>query len=177
MFPKLYFPELIDTVTVDDTLIAAIWGYASRTLTQTAAQVAASVSGSDLAIVRGVTLEATLTGLTIPATWSKIYFTIKKYPGTADSGATVQIVESNPGDADDGLIILNAATNADESLATLTIDQGAGTAAILITDNATALLALDTFAYDLKALLSDGSSVVLTQAHVSVGATSTESIT
>lgn len=176
MFPIGYFPELVGSVTISDALIAAIWAHESRTLTQTAAQVAASVSGSDLAIVRAVTFEATLTGLNIPATWSKIYFSVKKYRAVADTDAVVQIVVSNPAaPLTDGLLRINrtAGTLAHGSLV---VSQVAGTVAITLADNASALLVDDAYVYDAKALLTDGTSVLLTAANASVDDTVTESI-
>lgn len=155
---------------------ADIWANATRTLTQTAAQVAASVTGSDLAIVRAVTFEATLTGLTIPATWSKIYFTAKRYRAVADSEAVVQIVVSSPAaPLTDGLLRINrtAGTLAHGSLV---VDQALGTVGIVLADDASTLLVADAYVYDVKALLADGTSVLLTAANVSVGDAVTESI-
>lgn len=175
MFPRLYFPELVDTVTVDDALIAAIWAHSSRTLTQTAAEVAASVSGSDLAIVRAVTFEATLTGLNIPATWSKIYFTVKKYRAVADADAVVQVLESNPSGAGDGLLRINRAAGT-LAQGSLVVDQALGTLEITLADDATTLLVGDAYVYDAKALLTDGTSVLLTAANATVADTVTETI-
>lgn len=161
---------------------ADVWAYATRALTQTAAQVAASVSGSDLTITRAVTFSATLTGLTVPATWTKMYFTVKRRLAQPDSTAIVQVVESNPSDGDDGLTYLNEAAAATPGDGSLTVNQGAGTVVILLTDNATAELPVsanadsNVYEYDVKVLLSDGSSQVLTAADATIAATPTEAI-
>jgi hypothetical protein len=64
---------LIDAiVTAIAALPAALWAWTSRTLTQPAAAVVAAVTGSTLTITNRVTFSATISGLTIPATWSKV---------------------------------------------------------------------------------------------------------
>ena len=65
--------------------------------------------------------------------------------------------------ATDGLLYLDGAA-ATAAQASLTVDQGAGTVVIAITDNATAALGMTytTYVYDLKVLLSDGSTQQLT---------------
>lgn len=152
-----------------------IWEYASRTLTQTAAQVIAAVTGSNLAIVRGTTFAATLTGLSVQVTWTKIYLTAKRSVGAIDADALIQIVESNPGAGADGLLRLNGAA-ATAAQASLTVSQGAGTVAISISDNATAPLLQGSYQYDLKAIMADGTSELLTTGLLSITYTPTEAI-
>jgi len=151
-----------------------VWEYYARTLTATAAAVAASVTGSALSITKGATFTATLSGLTIPATWTKVYFTLKRDAGDADSAAIVQIVESNPADAGDGLLYLNGAPAAAAGDGALVVTQAAGTVAITLDDEAAALLTVrGGLLYDMKALSSDGTSTVLTAATAAIAATPT----
>jgi len=154
------------------------WLAASRTLTSTAAQTAAAVDGDDLNVVKAATFSATISSLTIPATWAAMYFTVKPASdlGDADTVAVIQIKESNPADGGDGLLYLNgaAATAANGSLTT---NQGAGTVAIVLSDNSTDSLAeTGLLCYDLKVLKSDGSSTVLASGNLNISLTPTRTI-
>jgi hypothetical protein len=132
---------------------------------------------NDLTVTAGVSFAATLSGLTIPATWSKIYLTAKGSERDADSAAKVQLVETNPGALTDGLLYLNGAAGT-AAQGTLTIDQAAGTIAITLTDEST-----DDFttrwsgAYDVKCLLADGTSQILTYGAFTIALTETKAIT
>lgn len=150
------------TLTSFGTLIADIWSYITRTLTTPAASGTDPVDGTDLNITIAATLGATITGLTISASWTKIYFTIKADKTDADADAIVQIVVSNPGAGGDGLIRLaNGTVTAGNGA--LTVTQASGTVAVLIADDATVSLEENVpYYYDLKQLTSDGKSVILT---------------
>lgn len=154
---------------------AEIWAATTRTLTQTAAAVTATVAGSALTVVRGVTFEATLTGLSIPAAWTKLYFTVKAAAGALDTASVVQIVVSNPGAGTDGLLYLDGAAGT-LAQGSLTVDQGAGTLAIVLADDTTTFLEPGTYAYDVKAIVTD-TSELLTAAGLTVTQTVTEAIT
>lgn len=138
-------------------------------VTETAIGIEAAVGatpavGTTLTLTIGVTYAATITGLTVPASWTKVYLTVKKKKAQADTDAVIQILKSNPADGDaDGIKYLNAAaaTVAQRAYGSLTVNQGAGTVAIAITDDGTLLLPGGDFTWDLKCLLSDGSSQVL----------------
>jgi len=161
---------------IDGVEPADVWAYATRTLTQTAAQVTAAVAGATLAIVNAVTFDGTLTGLTIPATWTKIWLTIKTSDKLADSQAIVQILESNPGVGTDGLLYLNGVA-AMAAQGTLVVDQAAGTVQITIDDAATALLDENSrLGYDVKVLLSGGTTQLLTIGTATVVLTETKAI-
>lgn len=154
---------------------ADIWAYASRTLTQTAAEVQAAVSGSDLTVTRAVTFSATLTGLTVPSGWDKIYFTVKKYASDSDANAYVQIVVSDPSAGSDGLLRINKAAGT-ANQGSLVVDEEEDTIAISIADDATALLTTSlTGNYDIKAIV-DGASVLLTAGSVRITNTPTQAI-
>jgi hypothetical protein len=168
---------IVDNLAASGSLAADVWGYATRTLTSTAAATASAVDGSTLNITRAVTYEATISGLTIPATWSKMYFTMDDSNDLhlADSNARIQILDTNGGDAGDGLQYLNGAS-ATASQAELTIDQGAGTIDIVIEDDATQSLESGAHRYDIKVVKSDGRTQVLTAGDANVVLTPTGAV-
>ena len=116
-----------------------------------------------LTITRGVTFAATVSGLTISATWAKLYFTLKESDYDDDDDAIVQIVETNPGAGTDGLLYLNSAAIASPITVadgTLTVNQAGGTVAIAITDNATVKLAKASgLVWDIKTKDAAGATV------------------
>ena len=156
---------------------AEIWTYGNRILTQTAAQVQEAVSGSNLAMVSAVSFEALLTGFAINPAWNKCYFTVKSvsHLSSADTDSVLQIVVTNGGDAEDGLLYLNgeAGTAGDASLV---VDDDAGTVEIIITDDATADIPAAIYRYDIKLLMDDDSSVLLTTGQVTVTKTPTGTV-
>lgn len=154
---------------------ATVWAYATRTLTITAAPAPTSTQGATLYPIKAATFAATLPGLSISASWSKVYFTVKSSNQHGDDQAIVQIVKSNPAAGNDGLLRLNrAATTAAQG--SLTVDQPSGAVTITIADDATALLNANDYQYDLKVLLSDGSSTVLAQGACQVRLTATHTV-
>jgi hypothetical protein len=152
------------------------WAAATRTLTSTAAATLAAITGSTLNITVAATYSATLSGLTIPASWTKMFFTVKRSPGDTDADSVIQIVKSNPGVGTDGLKYLNGAAGT-AAQAGLTVTQATGVVDIVITDEATATLSQASQGYDLKVLLAAGTSQVLTAGACEVGLTETRSIT
>lgn len=138
------------------TLPALIGGLEGATVT-----VVAAVDGGVITIYQAVTLSGTISGLTIPATWTAIYLTIKASTQQADTDARVQCLVSNPGAGTDGLQRLNGAIGT-AAQGLLTVDQGAGTVTIWLADDATAALALAAgLVWSAKALKSNGDSVLL----------------
>lgn len=149
----------ISSVVSGGLTAAAVWTYATRTLTQTAAQIAAVLAGSTITIHRGDTFSASLTGITAYTGWDKLWFTVKGQLQEGDRRSAVQILLSDPGVATDGLQVINgqAATAADGSL---TADNAAlGNVTINIEAAATRQLTPGTqYTYDVQALI--GSDVV-----------------
>jgi hypothetical protein len=178
---QMYITATVDGVAtasfiwVDGEGPAIVWANATRTLTQAASSAIAALTGSTLGIVAHITYATTLSGLTIPATWTKIWLSIKSAESDADSASVIQIVESNPGVGTDGLLYLNA-TAATAGQASLTVDQAAGTIAIVIADEATTLLAASTYGYDVKCLLADGTTQQLTHGMASITLTETRAL-
>ena len=151
-----------------------VWTYAYRTLTSTAVETASTMAGSDITITRSVTFSATVTGISFPALWEKVYFTVKESNVHPDAQAVIQVFKYN-GAGNDGLIRLNkgAATAAQGSLSA---NSSAGTITITLTDDATVQLYYGNYVYDLKFIISDGTSEVITQGNCYVRLTSTEAI-
>ena len=146
-----------------------------RTLTQAASSAIAALTGSTLGIVAHVTYTTTLSGLTIPATWTKIWLTLKEEESQTDAESIIQIVKSNPGVGTDGLLYLNGAA-ATAGQASLTVNQAAGTIAIVIAAAATTLLVANTPGYDVKCLLADGTTQQLTLGTASITLTETRAL-
>lgn len=86
----------------------AVWASATRTLTQTAAEVTEAVSGSTLTIARGDTWSATLTGLAANTGYVSIDLTVKSDLDDDDDDAILKIRLNAPS-ASDGLLYLNGA--------------------------------------------------------------------
>lgn len=154
-----------------------VWEYGTRNLTATAAAVNAAVAGNALTVTNGVTFAGTISNVTIPSTWTKVYLTAKSSAQQDDDDALIQIVESNPGTATDGLLYVNGAAGT-AAWAELTVNQAGGAVGITISDDATALLTQPkTLGYDLKCVTSGGTSSLLTYGAFTVELTETKATT
>jgi hypothetical protein len=105
-------------------------------------QVVASSAGH-LIVTAGLTFEESVSGLIIPADWTKAYWTLKSDEADTDTSAIIQLAVSNPSSLTDGLKRLNgAALVAPVTVAsgTLTVDQPGGRITINLADEATILL-------------------------------------
>lgn len=166
-------------LALNDVTAAEVWAATTRTLTSTAAATTAAVTGSTLNLTIALSYAHTLSSVTIPATWTTIYFTIKSSQYDADSASILQIEENNPGALTDGLLYLNGAAGT-AAQASLTVNQAGGTVAIWISHAATAqLAAASNLYYDIKCLTSDtpDNSQVLTGARCNILAITTRAIT
>ena len=158
------------------SISADIWAYVTRTLTSTAASTVSAVSGSTLTLTQYADYAATLTGLTIPSTWSKIYLTVKADEADVDTAALVKIQKS-VATTGDGLSYIEGAAYATPAHGSLTIDQAAGTIAIAITADATEGLAKRQDAsYDVKCITTAGAVSILTSGVAAIVSTETRSI-
>jgi hypothetical protein len=108
---------------------ADIWSYPDRSLTQTASQVQAVLTGSRLVIHRGDSWSQPLTAAGALTGYAKLWLTIKRSKNDADEDAVLQWLLSSPGGGGDGLQRLNGAaaiaadgalTVQDEALGNLT---------------------------------------------------------
>jgi len=156
-------PEEAEYIISPVTLVANIWSYITRTLTTSASSGSEPLDGSDLNITIAATYGTEISGLSISASWTKIYLTIKADKTDADADAIIQIVVSNPPAGGDGLIRLKNGT-VTAGNGSLTVTQASGTIAPLIADDATASLEENVpYYYDFKQLTSgDGKSAILT---------------
>jgi len=123
---------------------ADIWSYATRTLTQSAAQVAAVVAGSTLTVQRGDTLSAALTGLGSIVGRTKLWFTAKRHLDDADTASIIQIEETA------GLVYLNGAAGTALDGAITVDDEDAGDITITLAAVASAELAAGSYSYDIQ---------------------------
>ena len=137
---------------------AALAAYDAATGTDVAT-IAATVAAQNptpnkagaITMQRGATFDATLTGLSIPASWTTARLTVKRLSGDSDESAVLQILVSNPGGGSDGLQRVNGTTSGVVAAnASLVVNQAAGTVAIHIEDDATILLAAGVYCYDCK---------------------------
>ena len=128
-----------------------------------AVTVTSSNNAGVLTFTKGVTFAATVSGLTISGTWSKLYFTLKESDYDTDDLALLQLVVTNPGAGTDGLLYLDGSAIASPvvvSDGTLTVSQVAGTVAIAITDNATVWLnKTSSLVWDIKTKDTAGATV------------------
>jgi hypothetical protein len=144
--------------SIDDHLDELAAALAAATVSLT---VVSAVDGDDINVYQAVSLSATITGVTIPAGWTKIYWTVKRSTGEADADAIIQMVETNPGVGTDGLLRLNGAAGTAAN-GSLTVDQSGGTVVIALDDGTTDDLALATgLVWSLKALYGPGSAQLL----------------
>lgn len=145
---------------------AETWSITPRTLTQTAAQVAAALAGEDLTIHRGDSFAATLTGLGSLPGRTYLWLTIKRQPEReTDAEARIQITEA------DGLTIVNGAAYATAAHGSLTVNAGEDAVTIAIHGIATALLSAgQQWHYDLQVLDADGDPYTIAEGLVTVDA-------
>ena len=108
------------------------------------------------------TLAATISGLTISATWNRVVFTLKRGHEDPDAKAILQILVTNGGASGDGLVYIDqqapAQAGVTSAAASLTVDQSAGTVTVNVTATAMALLGdymHKSGAWDVKILEAD----------------------
>lgn len=141
----------VDTARVSE-VDADVWAYTPRTLTQSAASVAAAVDGSEITVYRGTTWMIALTELGSLATNSKLWFTVKEDLNDGDNAAILQIEKT------DGLTRLNGAVYGTAADGALTIDDAnAGNITITVKPAASKkIMPRSNLHYDVKALTSAG---------------------
>ena len=130
-------------------IAAAIWAYATRILTSTAAETTAAVTGSAIDIQQGDDWSADITGLGDISARTGLYFTVKASLGDTDAQALVQIEET------DGLLRIARGAATDATLGSITVtDEAAGNVTVRIRESQTALLSpsTSTLVYDFKML-------------------------
>ena len=143
----------ISSIAAGELTAASVWAYATRTLTQTAAQIATVLAGSTIMVQRGDSLSVSLTGITAYTGYSKLWFTVKNHAQNNDRQSAAQILLSAPTDLSDGLQVIagQSATNTDGSLTA--DDPALGDITIALKPAATRLLQPGPYYYDVQALI------------------------
>lgn len=150
---------------------ADIWAYATRTLTQSAAQIAAVVAGSTLTVQRGDSLSAALTGLGSITGRLKLWWTVKGDTASADSAALIMIEETA------GLMYLNGAAGTAIQGDITVDDESAGDITITVAAASTAALPPGSYSYDVQWATATGAIHTLTSGTVQVVADVTRTTT
>jgi hypothetical protein len=117
-----------------------------------------------LAVINSVSYRETISNVTIPSTWTKIWLTVKRSVERTDDQSILQLVVSNPADdANDGILRLyGAEVSTDRTKGSLTVNQGSGTIAIVIENTLELSESVGaTYVYDIKAKVADGSTALL----------------
>ena len=123
-----------------------------------AVTVTTSNNAGELTIKRTATFAATVSGLSIPADWLAVIWTLKGAASDDEEDAVIQARVSNPADEeDDGLELLEAALPASRSLTaadgSVAVNQAGGSVALSLTAAATAIIeARGDAVWDLKVL-------------------------
>lgn len=124
-------------------LVADIWSYSPRTLTQAAVIPEQLSTAEAITRRRGDTWEIALTGLALDSP-REVWFTMKRGYGYPDADATLQVVASN------GLARVNGVAVDDGSAAGLTVSEDGETLTISVAAAITAQLATGQFVYDVQ---------------------------
>jgi len=100
-------------------ILADIWGYTTRTLTQSAASITSAVSGDEITVTRGDEFTAEITSLGNITGYKNVWFTVKQHIRDTDANALIQV------DSDTGLLRIQKAAPTAAGNATLTVDDAA----------------------------------------------------
>lgn len=160
----------VDAVDVSG-VATAVWGAASRTLTQSAASVAAAVAGSTITCQRGDTLTAALTNIGALTGYSKLWFTVKENKAHTDAQAILLLEKTA------GLTVVNGAVYTTITDGSITIsDEATGDITITIKPAVTDDLPVMTGYYDIQMLTSGGVVSTLTAGTFTVTADVTRAV-
>jgi len=143
---------------------AAVWAAAVRTLTQSAASVIATVTGSDITCQRGDSLSASLTDVGALTGYSKVYFTVKRDYADADTASIIQIEKTA------GLKYLNGATGTPANGSLTIDDEATGDITIALDEVETAKLDPGVYVYDVQVVRTAGTVSTLTAGTFEVAA-------
>lgn len=143
-----------ETLAAIDVLIDAIKAKTDL-LDVSSVSVSSPISGTTITILRGDTLEVSVSDLGSLASYVSLDFTVKADKTQADSDSLIRIRLNATGLAD-GLLTLNGATasNADDGSIAIT-DQAAGDITITLAASCTDDLATGTYAYDVQLIEAD----------------------
>lgn len=126
-----------------------LWG--TRTLTQNAASVTATLSGDTITVLRGDTLSVSMTGLGDISSRTKLWFTVKEKHSDTDANSIIQIEETA------GLVYFNkaAGTSGNGSITVDDENDGDITVALAAADTDDLALVND-LVYDVQMLTATG---------------------
>lgn len=132
--------------------------------TLAAAAITSAQQGVEVSIIKYVDYSHDFDGLTISASWTKMWVTIKRNKLEADDQAVLQLVVTNTaaGDTDGVLYVMQAAASvAQRTQGSLTVDQAAGTVVMALVDDLTAVLTgpdKGNYYFDVKQLTASGTT-------------------
>ena len=143
---------------LNDVSAADIWGYASRTLTQTLAAITAALSGDDVTITRGDEMTLAFTGLGSVSGYKNIWFTVKKSVSYTDAQSVLMV------DADTGLLYVQGAAPTAAANGSISVDDAdAGDITIVVAAVETAKLTIESgIHYDVQWMDADDDIHTLT---------------
>lgn len=128
---------------------AEVWAYASRTLTQSSAQIAATVSGTTITLQRGDSLSIALTGLGSLTGNTKLWFGAKSDLNAVDATAEL-LVERTA-----GLLYIHGQAPASAGSGVVTVDDaGAGNITITVDEVESRKLTKGRYTYEVQSLIS-----------------------
>lgn len=149
--------ETLDGVPPSSVGAAAIWAYVTRTLTQSAASIAAAVSGSTITIQRGDTLSVPLTGIGALTGYVSLDFTVKTNPIVDADAAAIVRIRKNASGLSDGLLVLNGATGTAAQGSITITSEPLGNITIALAAEATAQLGIASgLYYDVQMITASG---------------------
>lgn len=124
-----------DTQQIGDLATAAsVWAYGTRTLTQSATQVAAVVQGSDIAVNSYNTWTIAITGVGSIADRTELYFTVKQdLEDDADASSILQVSEGT------GLLFIDGAAGVAGNASITVTDAAAGNFTVVVSASVTGI--------------------------------------
>jgi hypothetical protein len=159
-----------DTSLTSDTA-TAVWAYATRTLTQSAASVAAAVAGSTITCQRGDTLTAALTNIGALTGYSKLWFTVKESKAHTDAQAVLFLEKTA------GLTVVNGAVHVTTTNGSIVVDdEPTGDITITIKPAVTDDLPVMSGYYDVQMSTAAGAVTTLTTGTFTVNADVTRAV-
>ena len=110
----------------------SVWAYGTRTLTQSATQVAAVVQGSDIAVNSYNTWTIAITGVGSIADRTELYFTVKQdLEDDADASSILQVSEGT------GLLFIDGAAGVAGNASITVTDAAAGNFTVVVSASVT----------------------------------------
>ena len=109
-----------------------------------AVTVTTTNNAGEVTIKRSASFAATVSGLSIPADWLAVIWTVKGAASDDDDDAVIQVRASNPAAASDGLLVIESNApggSLSASSGYVTVDQPGGSVALALKAAATAVLA------------------------------------